>query len=192
MGQLSSVSPRQARLRRSVRTLILGTAIICCVTLGCQSAPYVPPTSAAASPVHLGHGSQKIVFSKVMFRISAGERVGTVFDLRRNRELKEKRWDAALMSFEGYNVAVTDRMLEHGYSMVDPAKVLFSADSTVKTRLQLAGVVKRMRMDDYVNFFRQEGGSKERDSAAREVILCALRLDGLADATQGDRVGGAA
>jgi hypothetical protein len=125
--------------------------------VSCHTPRHISPATSIATPQKLEHGSEKILFSKVMFRIPAGTRVGGVYDLRRGRkEIEERRWEGELLESTDYNVAAIDRLRHYGYTVVDPSDALFSEDHAVKTRLQLGGVVRAIEVNDYVHLVRSE------------------------------------
>ena len=115
-----------------------------------QKTPVDPAQGMAASPtrevIPLGRsGSHSILFQGVLFRIPSGTLLGEV--RIGNRVTDEMRWTRAKSQTTEFNVAITDRLREHGYQMKDASDAIFHPRRAVKTRYEMAAVLHRVELD---------------------------------------------
>lgn len=114
--------------------------------------PALPP-EAAAQPIALEPGtSETIALGNVIFRIATGTPIGNVYQIGRNKVVREDRWTATSGRVGEFDVAMTDRLRQLGYSVVDPTQSAFAAPEPAKARYQLGGIVSRLRRDYHFKY----------------------------------------
>ncbi|HEU4430544.1 MAG TPA: trypsin-like peptidase domain-containing protein [Myxococcota bacterium] len=123
-----------------------------------------PPEPAPISAKE--RGSYGVVFERVLFRIPAGTPLATT--RLRGKVVKQTTWDGDAQDSDAFDVASTDELRRLGYDARDAGDAVFTPDSTVHTRFQIAAIVHAMTLEfDVKPDRRNYGATLSEDSTGR-------------------------
>lgn len=118
---------------------------IACAT---PTPPEDPLAEAEAEPIALGPGgSRPIAFLHVVERIPAGALLGVARWKGSRGVIDEIRAKGSSARSKSYNVAITDLLQAHGYTVRDEADAVFDAGREIRVRYQIAGVLHDVEVD---------------------------------------------
>jgi S1-C subfamily serine protease len=151
--------------RRWARVLGLGLAMGIALPVAAKpkAEPPAPPDPAPISVKE--RGSYGVVFQKVLFRIPAGTPLATT--RLRGKVVKQTTWDGDSEESNAFDVSATDELRRLGYDAKDAGDAVFSQESTVHARFQIAAIVHAMTLTFDVKPDRRSYGTLAEDSAGR-------------------------
>jgi len=124
-------------------------ALLLLVVIGCASTPVIPVGEPRA-PIAIGEpGTPPVYFEKVVYRLPIGYQYRKKFQRINKRELGGDFVQGAQIETANFNILATDRMVELGYSSVDPTEGVFE-DNLVRARFRIVGVVTALDINRYL------------------------------------------
>jgi S1-C subfamily serine protease len=132
---------------RRCLSIVRAVALFSALLIACASEP-PPLPPPVAEPIPLGpEGSRSLTFLHVVTRIPAGTLLGVARWRGSNDLLDEIRASGGATRSKEYNVAITDLLRAHGYTVRDEVDAVFDLDGGIRARYQMAGVIHDLELD---------------------------------------------
>jgi len=142
------------------------SVVIAAVGIACVSNP-PPPEAPAVEVIPLApSGSHPISFLHVIERIPAGTILGEARWKRGGVVFEEFRANGNSARSKTYNVAITDLLRTHGYTVLDEADAVFETGREVRVRYALAGVIHEWNIEYIYDKPRRWGAAPKGSSTA--------------------------